>query len=280
MPGPERRLAAILSADIAGYTRLIAEDEDETIRLLRARRQQVGLLLEQHRGRLVDFTGDNFLAEFPTATGAVECAVEIQRVIGSRNAGLPDDRRMDFRIGIHLGEVRAEEGRVYGSGVNVAARLEALAEPGAICISAAVREQVLGKLSLGLRDLGKRAHTLRNKVILKLKQLGSLDEAALRARIEAHTGAKVAKIRKGPLGILQITFAPAEPARDARAHAMLFSELGDSGRVRRDADDRREHAPQSSQLESRGFRARRVTSAQLLRLEAFGGARKAKHVLG
>jgi adenylate cyclase len=156
----ERRLAAILSADAVGYSRLMAEDEAATIRTLTDYRAEIALLVEQHRGRVVDSPGDNILTEFPTALDAVRCAVEIQGVLGARNASLPAERRMDFRIGIHLGDVAVEEGRVYGDGVNIAARLEGLAEAGGICISATVHEQVRSKLDVGFTDLGD--HTIKN----------------------------------------------------------------------------------------------------------------------
>jgi TolB-like protein/class 3 adenylate cyclase/Tfp pilus assembly protein PilF len=152
----ERRLAAILSADIAGYSRLMAEDEDATVRTLSEYREEIGLRVRQHRGRVVDFTGDNFLAEFPAATDALRCALEIQDSLGARNAALVAERRMEFRIGLHLGEVRAEGDRIYGDGVNIAARLEGLAEPGGVCISGMLRDQVRHKLDLGYEDLGPR----------------------------------------------------------------------------------------------------------------------------
>jgi adenylate cyclase len=156
----ERKLAAILSADVVGYSRLMAEDEAQTVRTLTAYREQIGTLVQEHRGRVVDSPGDNVLAEFPTATDAVEGAVEIQRVVAARNAALPSGRKMLFRIGIHLGEVRVEEGRLYGDGVNIAARLEALAEQGGICISASVHDQVRNKLNASYTDLGD--HTVKN----------------------------------------------------------------------------------------------------------------------
>jgi adenylate cyclase len=152
----ERKLAAILSADVVGYSRLMAEDEAATVRTLSDYREEIDLLVRQHRGRVVDTAGDSLLAEFPTATGAVECAVEVQRVLGVRNIALPSERRMEFRIGIHLGEVRVEGERIYGDGVNVAARLEGLADPGGICISGTVQEQVRRKLHFVYEDLGKQ----------------------------------------------------------------------------------------------------------------------------
>ena len=156
----ERRLAAILSADVVGYSRLMAEDEAATIRTLTAYRRQISVLVGEYRGRVVDAPGDNVLAEFPTARDGVECAVEIQRVVQARNASLPEERRMEFRIGVHLGDVAVEGERIYGDGVNIAARLEGLAEPGGICISGAIHEQVQSKLELSYLDL--RQQSLKN----------------------------------------------------------------------------------------------------------------------
>jgi adenylate cyclase len=158
--GPNRRLAAILSADVVGYSRLMAEDVAATVRTLTAYRKEIHGLVNDHRGRVVDATGDNLLAEFPTALDAVECAVEIQRVIGARNAGLPEDRRMEFRIGVHLGDVTVEDDRLYGDGVNIAARLEGLAEPAGVCISSEVLSQIRRKLEIDFDDLGEQ--TVKN----------------------------------------------------------------------------------------------------------------------
>jgi adenylate cyclase len=155
--GVDRRLAAILSADVVGYSRLMAEDEAATVRTLSDYREEIGLLVRQHRGRVVDTAGDSLLAEFPTATGAVKCAVEVQRVLGVRNVALPPERRMEFRIGVHLGEVLVEGDRIYGDGVNIAARLEGLAEPGGICISGTVRDQIESKLALHCEDMGEQS---------------------------------------------------------------------------------------------------------------------------
>jgi adenylate cyclase len=156
----ERKLAAILSADVVGYSRLMAEDETATIRTLGSYREQISVLVGEHRGRVVDAPGDNILAEFPTALDAVECAVEVQGVLRARNASLPTERRMDFRIGVHMGDVATEGGRIYGDGVNIAARLEGLAEAGGVCISATVHEQVRNKLDAGFMDLGDQ--TVKN----------------------------------------------------------------------------------------------------------------------
>ena len=156
----EHKLAAILSADAVGYSRLMAGDEAATIRTLSAYREQIGVLVREHRGRVVDAPGDNVLAEFPTALEAVRCAVELQGVLRARNASLPAERRMDFRMGVHMGDVATEGGRIYGDGVNIAARLEALAEAGGVCISATVHEQVRNKLDASFADLGDQ--TVKN----------------------------------------------------------------------------------------------------------------------
>jgi adenylate cyclase len=151
-----RKLAAILNADVVGYSRLMAGDEVGTVRTLTGHRDAIGSLVQQHGGRVVDSPGDNLLAEFPSATDAVQCAVAIQQAIADRNAGLPEPRRMELRIGIHLGDVIAEDERLYGDGVNIAARLQGLADPGGICISGAVQEQVRNRLPLEYDDLGNR----------------------------------------------------------------------------------------------------------------------------
>ncbi len=156
----ERKLVAIVSADVAGYSRLISLDEVRTVRTLTAYREAMSELVVQHRGRVVDNPGDNALLEFPSATDAVECAIEIQEVIAERNQEVPADRRMEFRIGVHLGEVMVEDDRIYGEGVNVAARLEAMADVGGICISKTIRDQVATKVDATFTDLGEQ--TLKN----------------------------------------------------------------------------------------------------------------------
>ena len=157
LDGVERRLAAILSADVVGYSRLMAADEQTTVGTITAYRTEIANLVGDHRGRVVDATGDNALAEFPTALDAVEAAVEIQSVLKARNERLPDERRMEFRLGVHMGDVTVEGERIYGDGVNIAARLQGLAEPGGICISGAVHEQVESKLDLRCDDLGEQS---------------------------------------------------------------------------------------------------------------------------
>jgi class 3 adenylate cyclase/ABC-type glycerol-3-phosphate transport system substrate-binding protein len=158
--GLKRKLSAILSADVEGYSRLMGEDEVETVRTITAYRELIVSLIQKHRGRVVDTPGDNLLAEFASVVDAVECAVEIQRELEVRNAGLPEDRMMKFRIGINLGDVIEEGERIYGDGVNIAARIEGFANGGSICISGTVYDQVKRKLPLEYEFLGKR--TVKN----------------------------------------------------------------------------------------------------------------------
>src|SRR5712691_10032170 len=128
----ERKLAAIFSTDVKGYSRLMGEDEVATIHTVTAYRALMATLIQQHRGRVIDSPGDNLLAEFPSVVEAVECAVAIQRELRVRNAALPPHRHMEFRIGINLGDVITEGEQIYGDGINIAARLESLADPGGI----------------------------------------------------------------------------------------------------------------------------------------------------
>jgi len=150
----ERKLTAILSADVEGYSRLMGEDEQATIRTLTYYRQLMATPIQGHRGRVVDSPGDNLLAEFGSVVDAVQCAVVIQSTLRAENATLPQNRRMEFRIGINLGDVVVDGERIYGDGVNIAARMEALAEGGGICVSGTVFEQVKGKVSVNFEDLG------------------------------------------------------------------------------------------------------------------------------
>jgi adenylate cyclase len=156
----KRKLTAILSADVEGYSRLMGEDEDATIRTLTAYRELMTTLIHKHRGRVVDSPGDNLLAEFGSVVDAVRCAVEIQEELRVRNAELPENRRMEFRIGINLGDVVEEGDRIYGDGVNITARVEGLAEGGGICISGTVYDSIKNKLSLSYESLGE--HTVKN----------------------------------------------------------------------------------------------------------------------
>jgi adenylate cyclase len=153
----ERRLAAILAVDVAGYSRLMGEDEEGTLAALRAVRRELGdPKITEHRGRIVKTTGDGLLVEFASVVDAVRCAVEVQREMVARNAAVPAARRIEFRMGVNVGDIIIEDGDIFGDGVNIAARLEALAEPGGICISAAAHEQVRDKLDVSFEDMGEQ----------------------------------------------------------------------------------------------------------------------------
>jgi adenylate cyclase len=153
-----RRLAAILAADVAGYSRLMGADEEGTLERLKAHRRELfDPKIKQHRGRIVKTTGDGMLVEFPSVVDAVRCAVEIQRAMVERNTDVAEDRRIVFRIGINLGDVIIDGDDIYGDGVNIAARLDALAEPVCIFISRVVRDQIRDKLSYPFEDMGEQS---------------------------------------------------------------------------------------------------------------------------
>lgn len=181
----ERKLTTILSADAVGYSRLMGQDESGTFATLKAYRDVTADRIANHRGRVVNTAGDSILAEFPSVVKAVECAVEIQRTITERNASLAKDRQMWFRIGINLGDVMVDNDDLFGDGVNVAARLQALADPGGILISGTVFDHVKNKLSVGFDSLGTKAvknipaHVPVYRVVLEPGQEGLIPPVSL-----------------------------------------------------------------------------------------------------
>ena len=152
----KRRLAAIFSADVVGYSRLMGEDDAATVKTITAYREVMATLIKQHRGRMVDSPGDNVLAEFASVVDAAQCAVAVQKEFQARNVDLPENRRMQFRIGINIGDIIEEGERIYGDGVNISARLEAIADPGGICISKTAFEHIESKLPFGYEYIGKQ----------------------------------------------------------------------------------------------------------------------------
>jgi class 3 adenylate cyclase len=153
----ERRLAAIVAVDVAGYSRLMGVDEEGTLAQLKGHRQAlVDPKIEEHRGRIVKTTGDGMLIEFASVVDAVRCAVEVQRSMSERNARVSVDKRIEFRVGINLGDIIIDDDDIYGDDVNIAARLEAIAEPGGICISRQAHDHLLKKLSFTCEKLGLR----------------------------------------------------------------------------------------------------------------------------
>jgi TolB-like protein/class 3 adenylate cyclase/Flp pilus assembly protein TadD len=191
----KRKLSAILSADVKGYSRLMAEDEEATVRTITAYREVIATVVQKHRGRVVDSPGDNILAEFASVVDAVRGAVEIQEELKVRNAELPENRRMEFRIGVNLGDVIHEEERIYGDGVNVAARVESLADPGGICVSRSAYDQVKKKLTLGYEYLGE--HSVKNidepvQVYRALMEPEAADKVIGEEKAEPRRGQRVA----------------------------------------------------------------------------------------
>src|ERR1700736_658511 len=190
----ERRLAAILAADVAGYSRLMGADEEGTHERLTAHlRELVDPKIKEHHGRIVKNTGDGMLVEFPSVINAVRCAVEVEREMGDRNAETAEDKRITFRVGVNLGDVIAEEDDIYGDGVNISARLEAPSEPGGICISRVVRDQIRDKLPYPFEDQGEqsvkniarsvRVYALRPEAIAELPPTSTTAGAPQRPRI-------------------------------------------------------------------------------------------------
>ena len=177
----ERRLAAILAADVAGYSRLIGADEEGTLERLKAVRSElVDPKIAERRGRIVKTTGDGLLVEFQSVVDAVRCAVELQRETSARNAATPAERRIEFRMGNNVGDIIIEDGDIFGDGVNIAARLEALAEPGGICLSAAAHEQVRDRLDIAFDDLGEQqVKNITRPVRTYRVALGASSRAAL-----------------------------------------------------------------------------------------------------
>jgi adenylate cyclase len=154
----ERRLAAVLAADVAGYSRLMGQDEEGTLARLKAlHRELIDPGVAEHKGRVVKTTGDGMLVEFASVIDALRCAAEIQIKMSARNNEIPDDQKIEFRVGINVGDILVEDGDIFGDGVNIAARLEALADPGGICVSARVQEDAAGRLDLVFEDGGEQS---------------------------------------------------------------------------------------------------------------------------
>jgi len=186
--GIKRKLAAIMSADVKGYSRLMREDEITTVQTLTTYRRIISKLVQQHDGRVVDSPGDNLLAEFCSIVYAVQGAIAIQKELKARNDEMPDNKRMEFRIGINLGDIIVEGERIYGDGVNIAARLEDLADPGGICISRTIYDQIEDKLPYGYEYLGKKLVKNINRPLYVYKVLAEPEEALQRSRPEKHKG--------------------------------------------------------------------------------------------
>ena len=216
-----RKLAAILAADVVGFSRLAGADEDRTLARLRALRSDlIDPTIAVHKGRVVKRTGDGALVEFRSVVDAVRCAIEVQNGMVERNAGLPPDRRIEFRIGIHLGDVVEEsDGDLMGDGVNIASRLEGVAAPGAICLSEDAYRQVKARLDLPVSD--RRSDQLKNiadPLRIYSLEVGLAAKAASRPRAEplapAATGAAVALPDKPSIAVLPFTNMSGDPEQE------------------------------------------------------------------
>jgi adenylate cyclase len=229
----KRKLTAILSADAVEYSRLMGDDEEATVRTITAYREVLSALIQQHNGKVLDSPGDNLLAEFASVVDAVKCADTVQKEIKARNDELPGDRRMQFRIGINLGDVIEEEGRIYGDGVNIAARIEALAEPGGVSISRTVYNQVRSKLKFGYEYQGE--HSVKNiaepvrvyRVLMDPEDAGKIigEEKPKQWRLAIVSVAVVLVLFAGGLTIWKVFFKPSPPSRDPASEKMSIAVL-------------------------------------------------------
>src|SRR6516165_3335270 len=221
----ERRLAAILAADVAGYSRLMGNDEEGTLAALKAcRRELIDPKIAEYRGRIVKTTGDGALVEFASAVDAVRCAVEVQRAMANRNANLPEGRRIELRIGINVGDIVSDEGDIFGDGVNVAARLEGLSEPGGICVSGRVHEDVQGKLEVSFEDAGEQ----------QLKNI-SRPVKVFRARPEKTTvrpAASLSSRTRPSIAVLPFQNMSGDPEQDYFADGMVDEIITGLSRIR------------------------------------------------
>ena len=222
-----RRLAAILAADVAGYSRLIGVDEGGTLaRLKDIRAELIDPTIASHNGRLVKTTGDGLLVEFGSVVDALRYATEVQAGMAQRNAPTPADKRIEFRIGINVGDVVVENGDIFGDGVNVAARLEALAEPGGICVSARVQEDAVGKLDLSFEDMGEqRLKNIARPVRAYRVGIGS-------AQATAPKAPALALPDKPSIAVLPFTNLSGDPEQEYFADGMVEEIITGLSRVR------------------------------------------------
>jgi adenylate cyclase len=209
--GFKRKLTSIFSADAAGYSRLMGEDEAATVRTLTSYRTAIADLVQRFRGRIIDTPGDNILAEFPSVVDAVNCAVEIQQDLARRNAELSDNRKMEFRIGINLGDVIEEEGRLYGDGVNIAARVESLAEPGGISVSGSAYDQISNKLGLEFENRGE--HNVKN-IRTPIRIYRVITETVLSERLASEAHAALPFPDKPSIAVLPFNNMSGDPEQE------------------------------------------------------------------
>ena len=225
----ERRLAAILAADVAGYSRLIGADEEGTLARLKAhRRELIDPKIAEHRGRIVKTTGDGLLVEFGSVVDALRCATELRDGMASRNAEVPHDQRIEFRVGIHMGDIVADDGDVFGDAVNIAARLEGLAQPGGICVSARVRADATGKLDLAFEDLG--AQQLKN--IARSVRVYRVREAWIATELMASSRRSLPLPDKPSIAVLPFQNMSGDPDQEYFADGMVEEIITALSRIR------------------------------------------------
>ena len=212
----ERRLAAILAVDVAGYSRLMGDDEEGTLaRLKEVRRELADPKIKEHRGRIVKTTGDGLLLEFASVVDAVRCAVEVQREMADRNNDVPSDRRIEFRMGINVGDIIKDGRDIFGDGVNVAARLEALAEPGGICVSRVVRDQVRDKLTFSFEDMGQqRVKNIARPVRIHRVVVGKAADGSQIAAVALMPSSPLALPDKPSVAVLPFTNMSGDPEQE------------------------------------------------------------------
>ena len=284
----KRKLAAILAADAVGYSRLMAADEEGTMKILSVHRSVIDGIIEFHEGRIVGTAGDSVLAEFGSPVEAVRCAVEIQDALKTRNDSLPEGQRMQFRIGVNLGDVMEKGTDLLGDGVNIAARLESIAEPGGICVSSSIYDQISGKLDLGFVDIGTQS--LKN--IQRPIQVYRVERGGLRAPTPAAPAPKPAP-RRAPIawavvGALASVVVVAVlawyfnvlPGMRPAEHAKVEAELARARAEAEEARGRSEAAAAANarraQEEKRAAESRARTEAELARARAEAEAARRK----
>lgn len=273
----KRKLAAILAADAVGYSRLMSADEEGTMRILAAHRAMIDGIIELQEGRIVNTAGDSVLAEFESPVQAVRCAVEIQDALRTRNDALPEDKRLVFRIGVNLGDVMVKGDDLLGDGVNVAARLESVADPGGICVSSSVYDQIAGKLDLGFVDVGHKA-------------LKNIDRPVRVYRIDRNGRSGTTSERRTPpaakwvLGLLVLMVAVAGvwhfvvvPMQDAArlAEIAVTARAADEERRRRAAEEREREVVAQRHAETEATLAKQLAVAETARRRAEAQTRAA-----
>ncbi len=261
----KRKLAAILAADAVGYSRLMAADEEGTMRILAAHRAMIDGIIELQEGRIVNTAGDSVLAEFESPVQAVRCAVEIQDALRTRNDALPEDKRLVFRIGVNLGDVMVKGDDLLGDGVNVAARLESVAEPGGICVSSSVYDQIAGKLDLGFVDVGHKAlkNIDRPVRVYRIDRDGRSGTLAgeRRASPAAKWIAGLAVLAALAFGAWHFVVAPMqEQAR--RAEAAAAAKVAEEQRLHREVAERERAATEQRRVETEAVLAKQLAAAE------------------